>query len=141
MPSVTDDWTKTDSSRRDASAAALRLHPLTWVRRRLRRREGMSTRYGVPGSKAEVLERLSALPVSLWSYGYDDESVRHLGPMAQDFARAFGLGDSDVSINTLDAAGVCMAAIQALHERVVELEAEVDRLRERQAPAPPQPTS
>ena len=138
---MTDDWIETDRSRRDASGTALRLHPLTWVRRRLRRRDGMSARYGVPGSKAEVLERLAALPVSLWSYGYDDESVRHLGPMAQDFARAFGLSDSDVSINTLDAAGVCMAAIQALHERVVELEAEVERLRERQAPAPPQPVS
>lgn len=138
---MTDDWIKTDRSRRDASATALRLHPLIWVRRRLRRREGMSTRYGVPASKAEVLERLAALPVSLWSYGYDDESVRHLGPMAQDFASAFGLGDSDVSINTVDEAGVCMAAIQALHERVVELEAEVDRLRGRQAPVPPQPVS
>lgn len=80
-----------------------------------------------------MLDRLADLPVSVWSYGWDDESVRHLGPMAQDFASAFGLGDSDRVIHMSDAVGVCMAAIQALRERVIELEAEVERLTNGQA--------
>ena len=45
--------------------------------------------------------------------------------MAQDFGAAFGLGDTDKEIYLLDATGVCMAAIQALHERVVDLETEM----------------
>jgi len=77
----------------------------------------------------EILRRVSELPVSLWSYEWDDPTVRHLGPMAQDFAAAFGLGDTDVRINLLDECGVALVAIQALHRRVEALEAELARLR------------
>lgn len=49
--------------------------------------------------------------------------------MAQDFAAAFGLGSTDRRINMVDANGVCMASIQALHRRLVELELEVAQLR------------
>jgi hypothetical protein len=53
--------------------------------------------------------------------------------MAQDFKAAFGLGDSDRKIDTVDANGVVMVAIQALYRRVVELEAEVAALRDRES--------
>jgi hypothetical protein len=43
--------------------------------------------------------------------------------MAQDFAAAFGLGSSDRIIETVDADGVVMVAIQALYRRVLALEA------------------
>src|SRR5579863_285094 len=39
-----------------------------------------------------VLESLARVPMSTWSYRSEDRSVRHLGPMAQDFHEAFGLG-------------------------------------------------
>jgi hypothetical protein len=48
--------------------------------------------------------------------------------MAQDFHAAFGLGDSDRTINMVDANGVLMVAVQALYRRVKQLEAEVDAL-------------
>ncbi|MFE3290123.1 hypothetical protein [Rhodococcus sp. NPDC059234] len=76
-----------------------------------------------------MLERLATLPVSVWSYRFDHDSVRHMGPMAQDFAATFGLGSSDRTIALVDANGVCMASIQALHRRLVEVEAELARLR------------
>nr|VFK28744.1 MAG: Chaperone of endosialidase [Candidatus Kentron sp. LPFa]VFK36675.1 MAG: Chaperone of endosialidase [Candidatus Kentron sp. LPFa] len=38
-----------------------------------------------------VLEKLAAIPVQTWNYKWDDASVRHMGPMAQDFYGAFGL--------------------------------------------------
>ena len=135
---MAEDWVSTNRSRREASLGALRSAPGRWARRRLRKRSGLSTLYSAPSSRAEVLERLVALPMSVWSYGFDDETVRHLGPMAQDFARAFGLGDTDRMINTLDAVGVCMAATQALHARVRALETEVRTLREQSGDAPPQ---
>jgi len=82
-----------------------------------------------PVDGQELLEKLAALPISTWNYKKDPPSVRHLGPMAQDFAAAFGLGDSDTTINMVDANGVVMVAIQALYRRVKALEAEVAALR------------
>ena len=77
----------------------------------------------------EILAKLAALPISTWNYKSDPPSVRHLGPMAQDFMAAFGLGEDDKVINMVDANGVVMVAIQALHRRVEALEAEIERLR------------
>jgi beta-xylosidase len=44
--------------------------------------------------------------------------VRHLGPVAQDFHAAFGLGSDDRHIATVDADGVALAAIQGLNRKV-----------------------
>ena len=59
-----------------------------------------------------ILAAVARLPIERWSY--KGEPVRHLGPMAQDFAAAFGLGADDRHIFPLDAAGVALAAIQGL---------------------------
>jgi hypothetical protein len=59
-----------------------------------------------------ILAAVATLPIERWSY--KGEPVRHLGPMAQDFAAAFGLGADDRHIFPLDAAGVALAAIQGL---------------------------
>ena len=77
----------------------------------------------------QVLEKLAALPVSTWNYKTDPASVRHMGPMAQDFAATFGLGDDDKKINMVDANGVAVVAIQALYRKVQALEAEVAALK------------
>jgi hypothetical protein len=63
-----------------------------------------------------ILARVTSLPIETWSY--KGEAARHLGPMAQDFAAAFGLGADDRHIFPLDAGGVALAAIQGLHAQV-----------------------
>ena len=73
-----------------------------------------------------LLERLAAVPVTSWRYDSAPQA-RHIGPMAQDFHDAFGLGDNDSHIASVDAAGVTIAAIQALHLRVRELQAASDQ--------------
>jgi len=70
-----------------------------------------------------VLERVARLPVYTWSYIGEGEGVRHIGPTAQDFRAAFGLGDSDRSIATVDLDGVNLAALKALEQRVRAIEA------------------
>lgn len=82
----------------------------------------------------DILERVAAIPVSTWSYLWDEGSVSHIGPMAQDFYAAFGLGVDDRHINPADGQGVALAAIQALYElvrrqgdEIAELRARVDR--------------
>jgi hypothetical protein len=68
----------------------------------------------------ELLSRLAAIPIQKWNYKADDPSVRHIGPMAQDFHGAFGVGDSDKTIYTVDGNGVALASIQALYQMVQE---------------------
>ena len=78
----------------------------------------------------ELLEKLAALPIETWNYRKEDGSVRHLGPMAQAFFEAFGLGGSDKAITTVDTAGVALASIQALLRLLEERESEIAILRE-----------
>jgi hypothetical protein len=77
----------------------------------------------------DVLERVSRLPISTWSYKAEQPSVRHIGPMAQDFMATFGVGSSDRTIQQVDADGVALTAIQALLARVERLEIENRELR------------
>jgi hypothetical protein len=93
-----------------------------------------------PVQVAEVLERLLELPIHRWSYQYEGEDIRHLGPMAQDFYAAFGLGGDDRTINGIDSNGVALAAIQGLYEQVQarddqirSLEARINTLERSQA--------
>ena len=73
-----------------------------------------------PVSPREVLGKVVALPVSTWNYITQDAGIRHMGPMAQDFHAAFGLGRTDRRISTIDLDGVALAAIQGLHQLVQE---------------------
>jgi hypothetical protein len=77
-----------------------------------------------------VLQQLVETPVSAWSYKEDPARTRHIGPMAQDFRAAFGVGESERYIFQVDADGVSFAAIQALNARVEELDGENRKLRE-----------
>ena len=76
----------------------------------------------------DILEKLAAMPVATWHYKTEADSVLHIGPMAQDFKAAFGLGDSDKSIATVDADGVNMAAIKAMYQQVQQLTQRVQEL-------------
>jgi trimeric autotransporter adhesin len=70
-----------------------------------------------------VLARLVAMPVYTWRYKTEQSGALHMGPTAQDFHAAFGLGDSDKHITTVDADGIALAAIKALHARLVRSDA------------------
>ena len=69
----------------------------------------------VPVDSQAILDKVARLPISQWQYK-DSEGVNHLGPMAQDFHAAFGLGDTNTGIATVDMDGVALASIQALVE-------------------------
>lgn len=69
-----------------------------------------------------VLERVIALPIATWRYKGSDPT-RHMGPVAEDFHAAFGLGEDERYIGTIDADGVALAAVQGLNARL-EREAE-----------------
>jgi hypothetical protein len=87
-----------------------------------------------PVDAESVLAGVLGLPIESWSYRADDPRVRHVGPMAQDFAAAFGVGDDDRHIHTVDASGVALAAIQALAARLAAAEARIEELQAERDP-------
>lgn len=80
----------------------------------------------------DVLEKVARLPITEWSYKSQTDS-RHLGPMAQDFHAAFGLGRDSQHITSVDADGIALAAIQGLNQKFEEVleskDRELDRLK------------
>jgi hypothetical protein len=68
----------------------------------------------VPLDDAAVLAKVATLPISSWQYK-TERGVTHVGPMAQDFYAAFGVGEDDRHITSIDEDGVALAAIEALH--------------------------
>ena len=77
----------------------------------------------------EVLDKVGLLEVTRWQYRTDASGARHIGPMAEDFYRAFGLGKDDKHIAPGDIAGVAVVSVQALRQKVVDQQAESERLR------------
>ncbi len=73
----------------------------------------------------EVLDKVSRMPITEWQYKTDSE-IRHIGPMAQDFHKAFSVGSDEKHITTVDADGVALAAIQGLNEKLEEQVARKD---------------
>ncbi len=70
----------------------------------------------------DILEKVASLPLMSWSYATQPSSIRHIGPVAQDFNSIFSLGENERYISTVDADGVSLAAIQALYRRLRDLE-------------------
>ncbi len=77
----------------------------------------------------EVLTKLASVPISTWTFKTDD--VIHIGPMAQDFSAAFGLGIDDKHISPMDLAGVSLAAVQGLNQVVQQKDKEIADLKGR----------
>jgi hypothetical protein len=84
-----------------------------------------------PVDRRVILEQVARLPIQTWNYTAQDPSIRHIGPMAQDFYAAFGVGEDDRHISTIDADGVALAAIQGLYQQNQELQQENAALRSR----------
>ena len=74
----------------------------------------------VPLDGQEILNRLNLIPITQWNLKSQGASTLHIGPMAQDFYAAFGLGESERHISTIDADGIALLSIQALYQIVLE---------------------
>jgi hypothetical protein len=91
---------------------------------------GVKTAFA-PVDGREVLARLAQVPIEAWSYTSQPEGIRHMGPMAQDFRAAFGLGEDERYIGSIDADGVALAAIQGLYQLSQDQEAQIATLEAR----------
>ncbi|MBL0061306.1 MAG: tail fiber domain-containing protein [bacterium] len=83
-----------------------------------------------------VLDKVMQIPISEWRYKEQpDASIRHIGPMAQDFWAQFHLGEDSLGISTIDPDGIALAAVQELAKqneqkdtKIADLETRVKQL-------------
>ncbi len=82
-----------------------------------------------------MLAALKGLDISTWNYKHQPDSERHLGPVAEEFHAAYGLGTNPQHIATSDMAAVALASSQALlfeleakEQQIAELEDRLQRL-------------
>jgi Chaperone of endosialidase len=73
----------------------------------------------------DLLGKLAKMSIREWNYKAQDASVRHVGPTAQDFHAAFGLGEDPLRISTIDADGIALAGVGALARENAALRAEL----------------
>ncbi len=84
----------------------------------------------------DVLARIATTPVTTWEMIGDSTRTRHMGPVAEDFHAAFGLGIGPTAIGMGDIDGVTFAGVKALAVRTDALvrdaalaQADVDAMR------------
>lgn len=78
---------------------------------------------------SRVLSQIDELPIVEWNYKTEDSSIRHISPMAQDFARIFGLnGPDDKMISHIDPSGVALAGIKGLIAWIRDIWSDVKEL-------------
>jgi len=81
-----------------------------------------------PVNSSTVLEKFAQLPIQEWSYKDDERKMRHVGPTAEDFQSAFGLGADGKLIVPADVQGITMLAVQGLYQEVQEKDAQIAEL-------------
>lgn len=64
-------------------------------------------------NNSQLLSKIDAISIETWNYKTEGKSVPHLGPVAQDFYAAFGLGQDDKHISTVDEGGVALVVVWA----------------------------
>ncbi|TVR97194.1 MAG: hypothetical protein EA418_03955 [Wenzhouxiangellaceae bacterium] len=75
-----------------------------------------------------VLRALLQVPIKTWRYKEQPEGTLHMGPLAQDFHAAFGLGQDELRLTTIDVDGVALAAIQGLALELADREQRIETL-------------
>lgn len=82
-------------------------------------------------SGQSLLTKLMALRVFRWFYRAERRHPeRHIGPMAEDFFKAFGVGDA-TSISAADMAAIALGCIQEQQKQIQSLERRITVLEKR----------
>ena len=79
-----------------------------------------------------LLSKIKELPITKWNYKSGDPSIKYIGPVAQDFYKAFQLGGTDsLGINSICIDGVSLAGVKALEERTSEILVEINLIKDK----------
>ncbi|MBD3286416.1 hypothetical protein GF338_08765, partial [candidate division WOR-3 bacterium] len=83
-----------------------------------------------PVDEHKILQKVANLPITSWHYTTGNTTAEHIGPVAEDFYAAFGVGESDRHLASIDVNGVALASIQALYQQNQEKDAQIAELEE-----------
>lgn len=75
----------------------------------------------------ELLQKILQIPIQKWKYKGTNEY--HIGPVAEDFYKLFGLGTDDKGISTVDPAGIALTAIKEQQKMIIQLQEEINKLK------------
>ena len=75
-----------------------------------------------PLDKSFYLNQLDSIEITKWNYITQDEHIKHIGPMAQDFYKYFQIGTDSTRINSLDFDGINLLLLQAIYEKTIAYE-------------------
>lgn len=78
----------------------------------------------------KLLVEIAKLDITKWNYIKDNDNIKHIGPYAEDFHKAFGLnGETRDSISASDISGISLAAIKALYLELERVNKELKALK------------
>jgi hypothetical protein len=77
----------------------------------------------------DILDKLSQLSVYDYNYKTQSPDIRHIGVMAQDWYKVYGLGEKDTILYPIDEAGVCISSIKELKRQIDELREEINNIK------------
>ncbi len=75
----------------------------------------------------DILAKVTALPIHQWNYIHDNDDIRHIGPMAEDFHSLFDVGTGPKGISSIDTSGIALAAIQGLSHALKQTQQDMDK--------------
>jgi hypothetical protein len=79
-----------------------------------------------------LLSKIKELPITKWNYKSGDPSIKYIGPVAQDFYKAFQLGGTDsLGINSICIDGITLSGVKALEERTSEIIVEINLIKDK----------
>ncbi|MBI4250354.1 tail fiber domain-containing protein [Candidatus Uhrbacteria bacterium] len=72
----------------------------------------------------DMLKKVNQLKITRWNYKADSSDTTHIGPVAEEFYAAFGVGGIEGmrSISTIDPSGIALLAIQALSQQILSID-------------------
>lgn len=65
-----------------------------------------------------ILETVCSMKMKRWQYLDDPSQAEHIGPIAEEFHAAFGVGSNEKRLASMDVAGVALASVRALNEKL-----------------------
>jgi hypothetical protein len=81
-----------------------------------------------PVDGQQILTKIGQLPIKYYSHKSQENGAEHVGPLPADFNALFSPGQEDTHISVQDEAGVALAGVKALLERIEQLEARIAEL-------------
>jgi hypothetical protein len=79
---------------------------------------------------SDILNKIEQLPIRQFTAEGRNNQTKHISPVPEDFNRIFDISADDNHISMLDQSGVALAGIQALLDRIEQLEARIAELEE-----------